>query len=108
MAQPGKYKNESPSAERRAVAVKRERLEVRLTVEQKRLALRAAALRGCTVTDFIRQAVQDSALQAVTEYEVMVLCVEDQEAFAAALLSPPEPGPRLRTAYGSYKERIGR
>jgi len=108
VALPERSDDDSLNVKESPGALKNERLEVRLTAEQKRLAQRAVALKGCTMTDFIRQAVQDAALRAVTEHDVMVLCVDDQEAFAAALLSPPEPGPRLRKAYGDYRKRLGR
>ena len=83
------------------------RLEIRLTREQKSLLVRAAALRGASLTDFVRQAVQDAAARTVTEHEVLRLCVEDQEAFAAALFTPREPGETFEAAYTDYLERVG-
>jgi uncharacterized protein (DUF1778 family) len=83
------------------------RLEIRLTREQKSLLVRAAALRGGSVADFVRQAAQHAATQAVTEHEVLRLCVEDQEAFAAALFTPRELGEGFEVAYADYLERVG-
>lgn len=87
--------------------LREERLEVRLTREQKALVVRAAATSGATVTQFVRQALQDAARRTVTEHEVLQLCVQDQVALAEALLDPREPGERLKAAYRSYRERIG-
>jgi uncharacterized protein (DUF1778 family) len=83
------------------------RLEVRLTREQRSLIDRAAATRGTTVAEFVRQAVQDAAAQAVAEHDLLRLCAEDQEAFAAALLAPREPSERFKAAYADYRERVG-
>lgn len=50
-------------------AVRSERLEARLTTEQKRLVERAAALQGRTVTDFVLSGVQDAAQRAIETHE---------------------------------------
>jgi uncharacterized protein (DUF1778 family) len=50
--------------------------------------------------------VQDAAVKTVSELEVLRLCAEDQEAFAAALLTPREPSARLKAAYEDYQERV--
>ena len=42
-----------------------ERLEARVTAEQKSLIERAAALQGRTVTDFVLTGVQDAARRAI-------------------------------------------
>jgi uncharacterized protein (DUF1778 family) len=83
------------------------RLEIRLTQEQKSLVVRAAAVRGATVTDFVRQIVQDAAAQVVADHDLLRLCAEDQEAFAAALLTPREPTEGFETAYEDYRKRVG-
>ena len=75
--------------------------------EQKSLVVRAAAARGATLADFVRQAVQDAAVQTVSEHEVLRLCAQDQEAFAAALLAQREPSVRLKAAHQDYRERVG-
>jgi len=82
------------------------RLEIRLTREQKWLLERAAAARGASVAEFARQAMQAAAVEAVTEQEVLRLCTQDREAFAAALLAPERPSERLRVAYEKYRERM--
>jgi uncharacterized protein (DUF1778 family) len=83
------------------------RLEIRLTQEQKTLIVRAAAARGGSLAEFVPQAVQDAAMKAVTEYEVLRLCTVDQEAFVTALLTPREPSETLKAAYKEYRERVG-
>lgn len=85
---------------------KAERLEARLTAEQKELLQRAASLQGRSLTDFVIESAQAAALRTVREYEILRLNVRDSEAFVAALLDAPEPGERLKTAYGRYKQRM--
>ena len=89
-------------------AVPREaRLEIRLTRQQKALVIRAAAARGATLADFVRQAVQAAAVKAVAEAEVLRLSVSDQEAFAAAVLAPREPSAALKSVCEDYREQMG-
>ena len=105
-----KIEDDSSGAEAAAVvepASREARLEIRLTREQKSLVVRAAAAQGASVAEFVRRAVQDSAVQTITEHEVLRLCVQDQQAFAAALLSPREPSQRLKAARDAYRERVG-
>ena len=45
--------------------VRGERLETRVTADQKRLIEHAAALQGRTVTDFVLTSVQDAARRAI-------------------------------------------
>lgn len=84
---------------------KAERLEARLTVEQKELLQRAASLQGRSLTDFVIDSAQAAALRTVREYEILRLNARDSEAFVTALLDAPEPGERLKAAYGRYRQR---
>lgn len=49
--------------------VRGERLETRVTADQKRLIEHAAALQGRTVTDFVLTSVQDAARRAIKEHQ---------------------------------------
>lgn len=74
------------------------RLEARISPELHQLAKRAAEVQGRTLTDFVVAAVQDAAQRAIEQSQVIRLSLSDQEAFAQALLSPPELAPALRRA----------
>ena len=74
------------------------RLEARISPELHQLAKRAAEVQGRTLTDFVVAAVQDAAQRAIEQSQVVRLSLADQEAFAQALLSPPELAPALRRA----------
>ena len=84
-----------------------ERLEARVTAEQKSLIERAAALQGRTVTDFVLMSVQDAARRAIEEHSQLTLSVRDSEAFVDALLNPKPVNDRLRDTVRRYRERAG-
>ena len=73
-----------------------ERLEARVTAEQKSLIERAAALQGRSVTDFVLTSVQDAARRAIEEYNQLALSVRDSEVFVDALLNTKPVNDRLR------------
>jgi uncharacterized protein (DUF1778 family) len=84
-----------------------ERLEARVTAEQKKLIERAAALQGRTVTDFVLTSVQDAARRAIEEHNQLALSVRDSEAFVDALLNPKPVNDRLRETVRRYRDRTG-
>jgi uncharacterized protein (DUF1778 family) len=77
---------------------KLERLETRVTREQKRLIERAAKLEGRSITDFVVAATQAVARQVIQEHGMLKLTSKDRAVFVEALLNPPEPNARLRQA----------
>ena len=79
-------------------ARKSERLPTRATPELKGLAQHAAALEGRSLTDFVEASIRERAERTIREHEVTRVSVEHARAFAQALLTPPEPGARLREA----------
>ena len=85
-------------------AAKAERLEARVTSEQKRLLQRAANLRGRSLSDFVIGAAQDAALRTVQEFGVITLSARDQQAFVEALRKPPAPNDKLRSAWKRYQK----
>ena len=78
---------------------KRERLEARVSPEQKALIERAAPLEGRSVTDFLVRSAQREAERVIREREVMALSLRDSVAFVQALLDPPPPNEALRAAF---------
>ena len=84
-----------------------ERLEARVTAEQKSLIERAAALQGRTLTDFVLSSVQDAARRAIEEHQQLELTVRDSEAFVDALLNPKPVNDRLRETVRRYRDATG-
>jgi len=85
---------------------RQERLEARVTHEQKELLQRAAALEGRTVTDFVVRSAQLAAEQTIDRHEHAVLNAQESQAFVEALLNPPGPNQALRDAAGHYRRAI--
>jgi len=87
--------------------VRAERLEARVTVAQKSLIERAAALQGRSLTDFVLASVQDAARRTIEEHNQLTLSVRDSEAFVDALLNGTPVNDRLRDTVRRYRERTG-
>lgn len=84
-----------------------QRLETRVTAEQKTLIERAAALQGRTVTDFVLTSVHEAARRAIEEHQHLELSVRDSRAFVEALLRPKPLNARLRQTIRRYRQATG-
>jgi uncharacterized protein (DUF1778 family) len=84
-----------------------QRLETRVTAEQKTLIEHAAALQGRTVTDFVLTSVQDAARRAIEDHQQLELSVRDSQTFVEALLKPKPINGRLRETVRRYREITG-
>ena len=82
------------------------RLEARISTSLHSMLKRAAELQGCTMTDFVIAAVQDAAQRAIEQADVVRLSLADQECFAKALLSPPQPSPALKRAFARRRKLL--
>jgi uncharacterized protein (DUF1778 family) len=87
-------------------AVSTARLEARISADLHSMLKRAAELQGRTMTDFVVAAVQDAAQRTIEQAEVIRLSLADQECFAQALLSPPQPAPALERAFARRYELL--
>ncbi len=87
---------------------KAERLEARLTPEQKNLIARAAALRGSTVTQFVVASAQQAAFETIKDFELLTLHDSARDAFVKALLNPLAPNAAARSAAKRYKKEMAR
>ncbi len=96
-----------PASKTKPGRARAERLEARVTAEQKDLIERAAALQGRTITDFVLTSVQDAARRAIAEHQQIELSLRDSEAFVEALLNPREPNARLKAAAQRYLKLTG-
>jgi len=81
------------------VATSTARLEARISADLHSMLKRAAELQGRTMTDFVVTAVHAAAQRAIEQAEVIRLSLADQECFAQALLTPPQPSPALKRAF---------
>ena len=90
------------------MSLKMERLEARVSKDQKDLLQKAAQLEGTSLTEFIVRAAQDAANRALERTETLKLTARDRETFVNALIAPPPPAPRLREAAARYKKITSR
>jgi len=93
---------------RAAVAEGRtERLDARVTPEEKQVIETAASLRGISVTDLLRTSVRDAARRIIRENEVLTLSERDSKTFVEALMNPPKPNKKLLAAAKRFKQEVG-
>ncbi len=85
---------------------KSERLEARLTRQQKEIFQRAADLNGQSLTEFAISSMQKAAEAAIREHNVISLTARDSAAFAEALLNPREPNEALREAFARHAREV--
>ena len=95
------------SSREKSLRSKSERLEARISQENKELFQRAADIQGRTLTDFVVSSLVGAANQIIQENEIMVLSRKDQEVFVEALLNPPKPSGKLQLAAQRYKKNMG-
>jgi uncharacterized protein (DUF1778 family) len=86
---------------------KEQRLEARITPDQKRLIERAAELRGTTVTEFVVASAQRAAADTIKDFEVLTLRDQARKVFVNAILNPPPPNEAARAAARRYKAQMG-
>lgn len=91
----------APRSPRRA-----ERLEARVSREQKKLLERAAALEGRSITDFVVASAQAAAVETIQRHEVITLTGRDSLAFTQALMHSPAPNEHLRVAARRHHDLI--
>jgi uncharacterized protein (DUF1778 family) len=67
---------------------------------------RAAEIQGRSLSDFVVAAAEEAASRTIEETQIIRLSVEDQRAFADAVLNPPSPSPALLRAAEAHRELI--
>lgn len=82
-----------------------ERLEVRVSREQKDLFVRAAELQGRSLTDFVIASSQDAAIETVRTHDALRVSERDRRTFVSAVLAPAAPTKTLKQAAKGYRER---
>jgi uncharacterized protein (DUF1778 family) len=79
------------------------RFEARIAPEAMAIVKRAAEIQGRSVSDFVAAAAQEAARKTIEETQVTRLALEDQVAFATALITPPAPTIALRRAKQAHR-----
>jgi uncharacterized protein (DUF1778 family) len=89
------------------VAVKRDRMHLRLDAKTKRKLERAAALEEISVSDFVLANAVAAAERVIDAHEKITLSAKDWDVFYDALINPPAPNETLKAAARRYRERAG-
>lgn len=83
------------------------RFDARLTDEQRELFERAAALTGQPLTQFVVNAAQRAAEEAIRQHEIITLSLRDSRAVLEALQHPKPANDALRRAAQLHREMVG-
>jgi uncharacterized protein (DUF1778 family) len=89
------------------MAVRTERLDLRMTPEHKQLVEQAAAASGQPVTSFVLTAVLERARATLEQESRTVLSQRGWLAFQRLLAQPEEPAPALTRAVERKRRRGG-
>jgi len=82
------------------------RIEARIAPDALLIVKRAAELQGRSVSDFVVAAAQAEANRTIEETHIIRLSIEDQRAFAEAILNPPSPNDALKRAAAAHASLI--
>lgn len=82
------------------------RIEARIAPDALAAVKRAAEIEGRSVSDFVVAAAQAAANRTIEAVQIIRLSVEDQRAFAEAMLDPPPPTPALRRAAAAHRRLL--
>jgi uncharacterized protein (DUF1778 family) len=82
------------------------RLNVRMSVDSKRLIERAAGLLGMSVSAFTVSTMVREAEDVVQRFGMLRLSARDCHVFLAALDDPPEPNENLRAAAARHAREV--
>ncbi len=82
------------------------RIEARIAPDALLIVKRAAQIQGRSVSDFVVAAAQEAASRTIEAAQIIRLAVEDQRAFAEAILNPPAPSAALLLAAEAHRALI--
>ena len=82
---------------------KAERLEARLSREQKTLLQYAADLVGRSLTDFVLTVSQEAASKVIRDHKIIALTVKESEHFVNQLQNNHAPNTALKKAIKRYR-----
>ena len=90
------------------MAARPDRLEVRITSDEKELLETAAQQQGLTLSAFVLSNAHAAAVRTLETAHVIELTREEQHRFVELLRNPPAPSVRLRAAAAEYREHTSR
>jgi uncharacterized protein (DUF1778 family) len=85
---------------------KNERMDLRLTLEQKNILKEAADLLGESLANFVISTALRDALELIREHQRITLSERDWTKLEAAMLDEGKPNEALRTAARRYRNQV--
>lgn len=89
----------------------KDRIDVRISKEQKEFVKYASELRGFkNLSEFVVHCINTEANRIVKDHNLIVKTLEDKKIFLDAILNPPSPNERLKRAqlnFEKFKETDG-
>ena len=82
------------------------RIEARIAPDALAVVKRAAEIQGRSISDFVVAAAQEAAHRTIEETQIIRLSVQDQQAFAEAILNPPPLAPAMERAIERYRNIV--
>lgn len=87
---------------------KNNRIDLRVTLEQKEVLERAAALKGVSLSAYTLFHLLPAAKQEVDSHEKLVLSNHDRDLFMSVMDNPPELAGKLKGVIKKYREKYGK
>lgn len=83
-----------------------DRIDVRISTEQKELIKYASELRGFkSVSEFVVYCINTEATKIINDSNLMLKTLEDKKIFIDAILNPPPPNETLKKAQLKYFQK---
>ena len=82
-----------------------DRIDVRISKEQKELIKYASELRGFkSLSEFVIFCINREATTIIKDNNLVLKSIEDKKIFLEAILNPPKPNERLKKAQLNYQK----
>ncbi len=83
-----------------------ERIEARVTKQEKEVIATAASLRGISDSDLVRTAITDAANRIIAESQTLTLSEQERRTFVQALMNPPKPTKAAIAAAKRFRREV--
>jgi len=90
------------------MAVASDRLDLKLSSEDKELLIQAAAIKGMSLAAFVRSVAKKQASETILRERQLQLSQRDFDAFHAAIHEPFRPAPPLNDALQRVRSQVRR
>lgn len=96
----------APTSKATANSRKEDRVEVRISADDKLTLERAAALAGLSVSAYVLRNSIRAAREELASHDRLILSDSARDTFLRLLDQPPRPNARLKAAARDYRKRV--